>query len=85
MTLQSVQYHAANAANYAHQCLPTPNQLAVGVHRVAIPAITLAAFSMIQGAEAIKFTECIDNCNSHRDAHPLAQLLCYAACAIFAE
>lgn len=36
---------------------------------------------MITTAEAIPYHECIDNCNEHRDAHPL----CYTLCLFFAK
>ena len=59
MTIQSVQNHAAFAANYARQCLPTPNQLARGCQKVALPAIALAAASSLPGAEAIGTIGCV--------------------------
>ena len=65
--------------------IASPEQAVKNLKNIAIPAITLVAASMINGAQAIGYVECIDNCNEHRDAHPLAKLICYGLCAIFAK
>jgi len=65
--------------------IASPEQIVKNLKNIAIPAITLVAVSMINGAQAISYAECFDNCNEHREAHPLAKLLCYTLCAIFAK
>jgi hypothetical protein len=47
---------------------------------IAFPIIALLGFSLVRGVSATPYTDCIDACNQHRDAHELAKLLCYAMC-----
>lgn len=65
--------------------IASPKQVVENLSKIAIPAIALVATSMIQGAQAIPYVECINNCDRHRDAHPLAKLICYALCARFSK
>lgn len=65
--------------------IATPREAANNLKKIALPAIALVGVSMIRGARAVTYVECFDNCNEHREAHPLAKLICYAICAIFAE
>lgn len=77
---------AISISNYVPTIrIASPEQIARNLRIIAIPAITLFAASMITGAQAIGYVECINNCNAHRDAHAIAKLACYALCAIFAK
>ena len=64
---------------------PSTQQACKNVTKLALPIVTLVGASMIHAAEAIPYVECIDNCNAHRDIHPLARLICQALCAIFSD
>jgi len=65
--------------------LASPEQALKNITKIAVPALALVAASMIYEAEAITHNECHDNCDRHRDAHPLAVIICYVACMIFAR
>ena len=68
--------------------------LATTVSALAIPAISMYALSNLPAAEAKHakisdgkhedfFVRCIEACDENgKDAHELAKLLCYAACAV---
>ncbi len=76
----------SNISNYTPNIeLPSLQQVCKNITKLAVPIITLVGASMINAAEAIPYHECIDNCNEHRSAHPLAKLLCYTLCLIFAK
>ena len=65
--------------------IATSEEAVRNLKKIAIPAIALVAFSMIKSVHAITYVECVDACDQHEDAHPLAKLLCYAMCAIFTK
>lgn len=65
--------------------LPSPQQACKNVTKLAVPIVTLVGVSMINAAEAIPFAQCMENCNAHRDIHPLARLLCQTMCLLFAK
>lgn len=79
-------FSLSSVSNYIPSIrLPSTQQTCKNVAKLAVPIITLVSASMIQTAEAIPYHECVDNCNAHRDAHPLAKLFCYTLCLIFAK
>jgi hypothetical protein len=61
----------------------SPSQMVSNLTMVAVPLITLVGLYRLQGVSATPYTDCIDMCNTHSEAHPLAILLCQLACLIF--
>lgn len=86
MGLSITASYATNISDYIPKIrLASPEQVTKNLTKIAIPTITLAALTMINSVQSIPFTECIDNCNKHRDVHDLAKLLCYTLCWLFAK
>lgn len=76
----------SSISNYTPKVeLPSLQQAYKNITKLAVPIITFVGASMINTAEAIPYHECIDNCNEHRDAHPIAKLLSYTPCLLFAK
>lgn len=76
----------SNISNYIPNIgFPSPQQACRNVTKLAVPIITVMGASMISAAEAIPYVECMNDCNSYRDIHPLARLLCHTMCFLFAE
>lgn len=76
----------SSVSNYIPRIgLPSPQQACRNVTKLAVPIIALAFASMISAAKAITYAECMNNCNAHRDIHPLARLLCQTMCLLFAK
>jgi hypothetical protein len=65
--------------------ISSPEQVAKNLQKITLPAIAFFVVSMIKGAQAISYVECIDNCDKNRDTPHLAKLICYTLCAIFAK
>lgn len=61
------------------------DQIIKNLSKMALPAITLVGMSMMYQAQAISKTECLANCDRHRDASELAKLICQALCIFFGE
>ena len=84
MDLHAISY--ANISNYIPKIgIVSPQQTVKNLTKLAVPVIALAATSMVNGAQAIKYNECFENCGKHRDAHELAILLCQVLCFFFAD
>lgn len=76
----------SNVSNYVSSIrIPSPQQACNNITKLALPIIAFAGASMISAVEAIPYVECMDNCNAHRDIHPLARLLCQTLCFLFAK
>ena len=63
----------------------SPECVVKNIQKIAIPIIVLVTTSMIQGAQAITYVECVNKCDEHRDTDAFSKLICYALCAIFAK
>ncbi|MDN3505434.1 MAG: hypothetical protein P0S95_07660 [Rhabdochlamydiaceae bacterium] len=73
-------------SNYASTIrIATPEEVVDRLSKIAIPAILVFAASKVKETQAISYVECIDNCNSHPDANPLAVLICQAICLVFCK
>ncbi len=77
---------ASAISNYVPKIsLASPEQIAKNVNKIAIPAMVLVTASMINGAQAVGFVECMDNCNRDPNTPGIAKLICYTLCAIFSK
>ena len=86
MNLSAILNHIPNVSNYVPKIgIASPQQAVKNLTKIAIPVIALVAVSMVNEAQSIRYTDCIINCNEHRDAHDLAKLLCHTLCLFFAD
>ncbi len=76
--------YAAKISSYLPK-IASSEQIGRNLKTIAMPALAFFAESMVQETRAIGYVECIDNCDEHRDAHPLAKLICYVLSAIFVK
>lgn len=73
-------------SNYLPQIrIASPKQVVKNLQKIAVPIIILLGASMAAEAHAANYSDCIDSCNRHRDAHPLAKLICYTMCLFLAK
>ncbi|MDX8431583.1 MAG: hypothetical protein SNF33_07285 [Candidatus Algichlamydia australiensis] len=83
MSFDALSGYVQRAGSYVPAV--SKDQVIKNVGTYAVPAITIAATSMINGAEAVTFVDCMNKCNENPDVSPLAVLVCQTLCAIFAK
>lgn len=67
------------------RALASPVQVVKNLKYLALPIIAMVGAMKAPVANAITYEECFMNCRDHRDAHPIAVLICQILCRIFAE
>lgn len=66
--------------------LSTPSEIVRKTSLCSMPILCLAGASVIAGAQALSFMDCVDHCENDDPQRPhIAKLICYAICLVFAE